>query len=192
MHSMKLVLTLIVLALTPALGVSDESPYAGQETRTIKSLSETEIESLLAGDGMGFAKAAELNGYPGPKHVLELSEELELTPAQVADTNRLYEDMLGAARLLGEELVAAEAALDHGFAAGELDTEALEASLLEIGKLRAKLRHVHLEAHLRQKLLLTADQVSAYDRLRGYHDGGHDHNEHRRGANATGPENRLH
>jgi hypothetical protein len=31
---------------------------------------------------MGMAKAAELNGYPGPRHVLDLSPELHLTDAQ--------------------------------------------------------------------------------------------------------------
>jgi hypothetical protein len=31
---------------------------------------------------MGMAKAAELNGYPGPAHVLSLATQLGLTPDQ--------------------------------------------------------------------------------------------------------------
>ena len=41
-------------------------PYAGQQTRAIKALSDDDIAALRAGEGMGMAKAAELNGYPGP------------------------------------------------------------------------------------------------------------------------------
>ena len=36
----------------------------------IRGLSEQEIDDLTNGRGMGLARAAELNGYPGPLHVL--------------------------------------------------------------------------------------------------------------------------
>ena len=39
----------------------------------IKSLSQDDQSALLAGRGMGLARPAELNGYPGPAHVLELA-----------------------------------------------------------------------------------------------------------------------
>ena len=42
------------------------SPYAGQESRAIKALSDSEIDDLANGRGMGLAKAGELNGYPSP------------------------------------------------------------------------------------------------------------------------------
>src|SRR5256886_16049718 len=58
------------------------SPYAGQETREIKALSRDEINSYLSGDGIGFAKAAELNHYPGPKHILQLADQLLLSEEQ--------------------------------------------------------------------------------------------------------------
>ena len=57
----------ICTAVASAAEIS--SPYAGQETREIKALSRDEINGYLSGDGMAFAKAAELNHYPGPKHV---------------------------------------------------------------------------------------------------------------------------
>ncbi len=39
-------------------------------------------KGLENGEGMGIVKYAELNGYPGPKHVLELVNELRLTEEQ--------------------------------------------------------------------------------------------------------------
>ena len=58
------------------------SPYAGEQSRSIKSLSQQDVADYMAGKGMGCAKAAELNGYPGPAHVLELADQLALTPSQ--------------------------------------------------------------------------------------------------------------
>ena len=52
----------------------DHGPYAGMQQRALKALSEDQIADLRAGKGMGLALAAELNGYPGPIHVLELCD----------------------------------------------------------------------------------------------------------------------
>ena len=145
-----------------------DSPYAREEHRAIKSLSEADIAALENGDGMGFAKLAELNGYPGPRHVLDLAAELELSDAQRADSEALFADMQAAAVRLGEELIVAEAALDEAFADGSIDRESLESRLLEIGAIRARLRYVHMAAHLQQASLLSEAQRAAYNVLRGY------------------------
>lgn len=170
-------ITVVGLTLATSLAVA-QSPYAGQELRSIKSMSPQEIEALRNGAGMGFAKLAELNHFPGPKHVLELSQQLGLTPAQLAETEALFADMQNKARALGRELLAAEAALDHAFENNEIKSETLETALLEIGEIRARLRFVHLEAHLRQKALLTDEQVVSYDELRGYGSDVVDHSKH--------------
>ena len=141
----KTVLLIISILAAPAIAVG-ASPYSGQELRVVKSLSEQEIESLRRGDGMGFAKLAELNHFPGPKHVLELSEELNLSEAQLAETNALFEQMQRSAVSIGEQLIDAESRLDQDFATGNVSAESLRASLAEIQKLRAELRYVHLEA----------------------------------------------
>ena len=65
----------------------------GQETRAIKALSQDEDEGLLAGKGLGFAKAAELNGYPGPVHESELAEKLQLSDAQRTATSAISAEM---------------------------------------------------------------------------------------------------
>jgi hypothetical protein len=75
----------LVLLVVSATAYS-QSPYVGQESREIKALSPQEISDYLSGKGMGLAKAAELNGYPGPAHVIELAAELELTPEQKTKT----------------------------------------------------------------------------------------------------------
>lgn len=165
---MRKIAFLLIIVLPCVSAASDRSPYVGQEIRSIKSLSRQEIESLRRGYGMGFAKLAELNNFPGPKHVLEISDDLELSPAQIASTRILYEEMLRNAVTLGEKLLSAESSLDQAFQNKTVDAGSLEIALHEIGRIRAQLRYVHLEAHLRQKQLLTPEQISRYDALRGY------------------------
>lgn len=149
------------------------SQYAGQETRHIKALSSAEISDLLAGKGMGFAKAAELNGYPGPLHVLELATELALTSEQHTMTEELFRNMKIRAIALGKKLVKQERALDQLFASRKVTAEELGSVLDRISTLRGAIRGVHLEAHLRQTAMLKPEQVAKYVELRGYHSGGH-------------------
>ena len=51
-----------VLALLGVASVlAADMPYAGQQTRTIKALSDQEVSDYVEGRGMGSSKAAELN-----------------------------------------------------------------------------------------------------------------------------------
>src|SRR5438876_9088840 len=142
-----------------------ESPYAGQQSRSIKALSEGDIAALQNGDGMGMAKAAELNGYPGPRHVLALAAELHSTEAQANQTNALYDRMSAAARPLGAELIERERLLDQLFAKGEITPERLTAETAAISDIQGRLRAVHLAAHLQTRVILTPEQVAQYDKL---------------------------
>lgn len=144
------------------------TPYAGQETRDIKSLSPEDVRSYLAGKGMGLAKAAELNGYPGPAHVLELAGPLGLTPEQRSRTEALFASMEAKAASLGSALVEQERALDRLFASRSANAERLSSLLNEIGALQARVRGAHLEAHLAQVQILTPEQTARYAQLRGY------------------------
>lgn len=143
-------------------------PYAGQQTRRIKALSEPEIRGYLNGEGMGYAKVAELNRYPGPRHVLDLADRLELTPEQLAKTQVLFEEMRTRAIELGERIVAQEAELDRLFAEARIDDVGLQHALHAIALTEAELRANHLRAHLTMRELLTEWQIAEYDRLRGY------------------------
>jgi hypothetical protein len=83
---------------------TQSSPYAGQHKRAIKALSPDEVQGYLEGAGLGFSKAAELNHYPGPLHVLEVADELGLSPGQIRQTRKLLETVKREARELGEKL----------------------------------------------------------------------------------------
>ena len=148
--------------------VSGQAPYAGQDARVIKSLSASDIEQIRAGAGWGLALPAELNGLPGPAHLLELQREIGLEPAQVAEIERIHAQMQQQAIAAGERFIAAEAALDAGFTGGGLTPTELRRLVAEAAEARAALRFVHLSRHLDTPALLTAAQIERYKVLRGY------------------------
>lgn len=167
---MKLRIAVLIFSCATSLSALSAQPstYSGQETRDIKALTSQEIESLLAGKGMGFAKAAELNGYPGPAHVLELADKLELAPEQHARTRIIFQRMEETSRALGGQLVGAERNLDLLFRSGQIDPSSLRAAVERVAGLQAQLRLAHLQAHLEQTAVLTPQQSAAYSKLRGY------------------------
>lgn len=158
------------------------APYAGQQVRAIKSLSPDDVAALRAGSGWGFAKPAELNGYPGPLHVLELRDRLGLDAGQRTRIEAIYAAMKASAKQLGRDYLAAEQALDAAFARGNATPEAVEALTQAAARLRAKLQSVHLRAHLQTTPLLSSAQRHRYAVLRGYAGGGHGHGAHGKGS----------
>ncbi len=154
------------------------SPYSGEEVRAIKSMSQTEIKGYLNGKGMGFAKAAELNNYPGPKHVLELSKELSLSSKQKSQTDDIFYAMQSDAITLGIELIKLEKNLDSLFLNEEADSIKLETILNKIGIVKTKIRQVHLDAHIKQKNILSSQQILLYSELRGYQRNASVHKKH--------------
>jgi hypothetical protein len=155
-------------ALAGPVLANTASPYAGQHEREIKALSAEDVQSYLAGKGLGFAKAAELNGYPGPAHVLSLADALSLTSEQKERTSTLFKTMESKAMALGRSLIEKERQLDLAFADKSVTHASLEGMLGQIGALQAQLRQVHLEAHLEQIHILTPAQIVTYNNLRGY------------------------
>lgn len=164
---------IMVLAFGPAAVAQHVHPAPAPATTAVatSSLSAVEVQQLLDGDGMGYAKAAELNGYPGPKHVLERAEPLGLTGAQREQMADIRARMLAAAERLGREIVDRERALDEAFRSRSLDRRDMTARVAAIGTLQAELRATHLAAHLESVTVLSADQVKKYYEL-GAH-GGH-------------------
>ena len=155
---------------------TSKSPYVSEADRTIKALSAEEIEGYLAGDGLGYAIVAELNSYPGPRHVLDLAEQLDLTEEQLAQTRAEFESMQQKARELGRKFVDLEAELERQFANQSVTITELASQLAEIAETESKIRQTHLESHVRMKDILSADQVQMYDQHRGYQSGmDHDH-----------------
>jgi Spy/CpxP family protein refolding chaperone len=174
------VIAFAVLLVAPLAAAQTPSPYAGQESRSIASLSDQDIADISAGRGWGLAKAAELNGYPGPRHVLDLAQQLALTPEQADAVEDVFRRMQRDAVASGQQYLSAERALDSAFRSGAVDAGALSRISDDAGRAHAALRAVHLAAHIETKALLTSHQIMLYKRLRGYdggalagHDGSH-------------------
>lgn len=161
----------ICLPLLAAAQQQDHaSPYAGMQARDISSLSAEDIAELRRGGGWGLALPAELNSRPGPAHLLELREELDLNADQIAQLERIEAQMRAEAIAAGEVFIAAEAALDAAFASDDLAEADLRQLVEAAEQARAELRIVHLSRHLLTPALLTPQQIALYDELRGYGD----------------------
>ena len=174
------VLVVLLFAASASAFAQSPAPYAGEQSRAIKALSEDEVKSYLAGAGMGYAKAAELNRYPGPMHTLELADKLGLSSDQRTAMESLMKRHKSEARELGAEVVRLERELDAVFAQAKATPGLVDAKVAEIGAAQARYRGSHLKTHIEATKLLTPDQIVRYDALRGYagtsaagHSGGH-------------------
>ncbi|EFL87920.1 Spy/CpxP family protein refolding chaperone [Ahrensia sp. R2A130] len=148
------------------------APYAGQQERAVTSLSSKDIEQLRAGAGWGLAKPAEFNGYPGPAHIIEFADKLDLTTSQRQSIDAAFAAMQVRAKQLGAALIDAELALDTAFRENTIDRASLDDLLSRTEQVRAQLRSVHLATHLEVTPVLNETQKARYAQLRGYA-GGH-------------------
>jgi Spy/CpxP family protein refolding chaperone len=149
-------------------GKSTAQPYAGQQTRSVASLSEEDVRGFLEGRGMGLARSAELNGHPGPMHVLELDEQLKLSAEQRSQVQAAFDRMKARAIVLGAAYVEAEQAVDAAFKSGTANGAAVAALIAEANRLLGEVRLAHLQAHIEITPLLTPEQRARYAELRGY------------------------
>lgn len=163
-----LVLISASLASAAPAGAQTQNPYAGEQSRAIKALSSKEVDDLTQGRGMGLAKPAELNRYPGPMHALELAEPLRLSSGQRQTLDAIMARMSTDAKALGAELLGLERDLDAAFAARTIDAQRLRDLTAQIGIKQGSLRAVHLAAHLETAAAFSAEQIARYDVLRGY------------------------
>jgi len=163
-----LVLAFVAAAALVAAEASAAGPAAGGEAQAISSLTAADVAEITAGGGWGLARPAEINGYPGPRHVLDLDRELALDDRQKAAVAAVFARMNGEARRVGAAYIEAERALDHAFQSGAVDGDVLAKRLGEAGRLRDRLRQIHLAAHLETAPILTPEQRHLYQRLRGH------------------------
>lgn len=145
-----------------------DAPYAGQENREIKALTTQEIEGYLNGMGMGLSLVAELNHYPGPRHVLELADQLELSDQQIEQTQALFNQMKKKAMTIGETYIAKERELNKMFETENVSSSTVDSLVVEIGKIKGTLRATHISTHIEMRNILTSEQIKQYDKLRGY------------------------
>jgi hypothetical protein len=168
--------TLVGLAVLAWGGVTSggQSPGTAPASEpfrpNIRSLSAEEIRGLREGEGSGLARAAELNGYPGPAHVLEADRagKIHLYAEQRQAIERIRAAMKAEAQALGQQILAQEALLEAGFRAGRIVEADLLRQVEDIGRKRAELRLTHLRAHLFTAGLLRPEQIEEYYQFRGY------------------------
>ncbi|HYB43850.1 MAG TPA: hypothetical protein VEL75_18870 [Candidatus Methylomirabilis sp.] len=162
----------LLLLLTGAASAQHElgSPYRQQSDRGLRGLDDQEIADLRTGTGMGLARAAELNSYPGPRHVLDAiaSGSLTVSPEQLARVRLVYEAMEHDARRVGAEILEEEARLEAAFRSAVITDPDLHARVARIATLRGDLRAIHLAAHLATRRILSDAQTARYNELRGY------------------------
>jgi len=168
-------LNLLFVSISSSVFASDnpiyKSNYIGQDQRQIKSLSKDDIEQLKNGKGWGLAKAAELNGMPGPSHVLQMKDKISLSSKQQTQIQSLFDNMQAQAIPLGKKLIKLETELNDAFANQKITSDSLKQMLNAISKAHAELRYVHLVAHLKTPRILSSQQIEKYNRLRGYNSG---------------------
>ena len=121
-----------------------------------------EQEALENGQGLGMALVADRNGFPGPRHILDMKEQLQLNSDQERKAQDLFDRMHTRAVVLGKEVLAKEAALERLFSADEPDEAGVRRLLAE----SAALRWVHLSAHLEARGMVTPEQLHLYHTAR--------------------------
>ena len=174
MSLVKVFLTIILLTAATSASAQkhhdskNHQPYADLKGRDIKALSQQQIDDLKAGKGMSLALAAELNGYPGPAHVLELADQLKLNKQQKKRMQEMFKAMTKETKTLGVTVIETERRLDTLFKSKTVNEQNLKEATLKAGEAQAKLREAHLRYHLSTIAVLSKEQVDAYNHLRGY------------------------
>lgn len=152
----------------PGASSGQQSPYVEQLSSPVRGLSPQEVEDLANGRGAGYARMAELNGYPGPRHVLDLKQELNLSTEQEAAIQAEFEQMQAEAKQVGQRILEQEQQLGVRFANRSITSTSLQEQTQELADLYGQLRAVHLNAHLQITPLLSSAQIAQYNKLRGY------------------------
>jgi len=142
--------------------------HGDQGIGEVRTLSTDEIQGLRNGEGMGMAKAAELNHYPGPRHILDFASQLQLSEAQRNKAQEIYGRMHDEAVHLGKTILHKEEELDNTFKKDEVDSNKLKILVMEIARIRGELRLVHLLAHMEMRPVLSPGQIEKYDQLQGH------------------------
>jgi hypothetical protein len=154
----------------PAPPSSAVSSHRGAAVSEIPGLAADEIIELREGHGMGQARVAEVQGYPGPRHVLEawVAGQLPLSTDQATHIQAIADIMARDASRVGGLVLDAERELARAFSSGAISATTLRARVDRIAALRGELRAVHLRAHLETRAALDPAQIARYAELRGY------------------------
>jgi len=125
----------------------------------------TDRNTLLNGEEGTQAKVAELHVYPSPKKVLDLAGALNLTDDQKRIIKQITEETITRAKELGKQIIKIEEELNDALQTGFVNEKSVADDAQQIGRLRGRLRGVFLNAHLKTKKVLTANQLEIYKKL---------------------------
>jgi len=147
---------------------ASQAPYVGFETREVRTVPAERREALKRGQVLDYGLAAAINGYAGPGEALELADQLGLDADQRMRTQALHERSRKEAVAAGEALIAAEAHLDRMFALHQATADRIDAQTAVAAAQEARLRAIHLKAHLEMQEILLPEQIESFSRLRRY------------------------
>jgi hypothetical protein len=166
-----LIFAICLLVAVPALAQDQlTSPYRQQAEKGLRGLDEKEIAELKAGAGMRLARAAELNSYPGPRHVLDAIEAGKLAGGaeQRERVQQVFNRMNRDAVRVGTQILEEEQRLETGFRTATITESDLRSRETRIAALQGELRAIPLAAHLTTRSILSESQITRYNELRGY------------------------
>ncbi|MEM7053218.1 MAG: hypothetical protein AAF446_01590 [Pseudomonadota bacterium] len=161
-----LLCTGLITTFSPVQSQQVQQASDNDKLEALQAMPERRFNGLLEGRGMGLARIANMKGYPGPMHVLEMAEQLGISDEQRAQTEQIMQRMRSTAKQRGRELIEAERRLEALFDGGLVQPSAVDAALLEIGMLQAQVRAAHLHAHIEQARVMTLSQIERYTELR--------------------------
>ena len=149
---MKRIWMLLSLSISLAVVVSGQIP--------------SDKNSLLNPEDIDQAAYAEKNGYPGPKHVIDLADKLQLSEEQKGSVKRIYNEMETRAKELGQRIIDLEEELNKAFGDKLVVEKSIRNDVEQIGRLRGRLRSVYFLAHFKTRNVLNDKQVATYIKLR--------------------------
>ena len=170
MRDFALLGTLIALAAITSVADHPQRVAEPPPVWSIKAFSAEEIALLARGSGLGHGRAAELNHYPGPGHVLDLADELGLEPEQVERLSAIEARMRAESVPLGVAMLEQQRRLEASFAGATAAPERIRTLSQAMAETEAKLRASHLTAHLDARAVLSDEQLARYEFLQGYSD----------------------
>jgi hypothetical protein len=153
-----LLIITIANAQTPTDTLLKKSP--------LKTMTDREYTAWINGDDLyHMGLAGELNGYPSPVKVVKYKTQLDLSPIQVSKLNAINKELHRKILEMGLIVIRNERTLDSIFKYHRLDNGSLIFYTNRYGLYQGELRNVYLQACLATRVLLSQQQIDAYEAL---------------------------
>lgn len=170
-----LFLTLLVLSCKLSFSQSDlkkskvQNSKAANELLSINKQATTLaiVDSSKLSKTGEMVKVAEVNNYPDPSKVIEISKPLKLTPAQLNKLTTIKSSLEFKAKEMDKFINQQEKKLNDLFASGKAEEGSIIYYTNKLGLYEGELRNAYLQAHLKTRYVLTPVQLKKYNELEG-------------------------